>query len=94
MEYRKLPHGGEEISVLGLGTSALCSAGEEEIAKTLDLAIESGINGLDIAHYIERAEALSPDMPMIIEHLTGDAAYREAVARVQGIARAAGVAIR
>ena len=27
MEYRKLPHGGEEISVLGLGTSALCSAG-------------------------------------------------------------------
>ena len=33
MEYRKLPHGGEEISVLGLGTSALCSAGEEEIAK-------------------------------------------------------------
>lgn len=53
-----------------------------------------GLGGLDIAHYIERAEALSPDTPMIIEHLTGDAAYREAVARVQGIARAAGVAIR
>ena len=49
MEYRKLPHGGEEISVLGLGTSALCSAGEEEIAKTLDLAIESGINHMDLA---------------------------------------------
>ena len=53
-----------------------------------------GLGGLDIAHYIERAEALSPDTPMIIEHLTGDAAYREAVARVQGIARAAGVALR
>ena len=49
MEYRKLPHGGEEISVLGLGTSALCSAGEEEITKTLDLAIESGINHMDLA---------------------------------------------
>ena len=53
-----------------------------------------GLGELDIAHYIERAEALSPETPMIIEHLSGDAAYRDAVVRVQDIARGAGVEIR
>ena len=53
-----------------------------------------GLGELDIAHYIERAEALSREMPMIIEHLSGDAAYRDAVVRVQDIARGAGVEIR
>ena len=53
-----------------------------------------GLGELDVAHYIERAEALSPDMPMVIEHLSGDQAYRDAVARVQNIARGAGVEIK
>ncbi len=53
-----------------------------------------GLGELDIAHYIERAEDLSPETPMIIEHLSGDQAYRDAVQRVQGIAQRAGVAIR
>ncbi len=53
-----------------------------------------GLGNLDIAHYIRRAEALSPDLPMIIEHLTGDQAYLEAVARVKGIAADAGVALK
>ena len=53
-----------------------------------------GLGGLDIGRYIERAEALSPDMSMIIEHLRSDEEYRAAIARVQDIARAAGVAIR
>ena len=53
-----------------------------------------GLGELDVAHYIKRAEALSPDMPMVIEHLSGDQAYRDAVARVQDIARGAGVEIK
>ena len=53
-----------------------------------------GLGGLDIGRYIERAEALSPDMTMIIEHLRSDEEYRAAIARVQDIARASGVAIR
>jgi sugar phosphate isomerase/epimerase len=53
-----------------------------------------GLGDLDIAHYIRRADALSPDMPMIIEHLTGDQAYIEAVGRVKEIAAGAGAALK
>lgn len=41
-----------------------------------------GLGGLDIAHYIARAEAVNPEMPMIIEHLKTDEEYRRAIDRV------------
>lgn len=49
MEYRKLPHGDEKISVLGLGTSSIGESSEEEIIKTIQLALDSGINYIDLA---------------------------------------------
>ena len=49
MEYRTLPHGGEKISVLGLGTSSIQAADEKEIEETLRLAVENGINYFDMA---------------------------------------------
>ncbi len=49
MEYRKLPHGGEPISVLGLGTSSIGMAGEKEIEATMTMALENGINYFDMA---------------------------------------------
>ncbi len=49
MEYRKLPHGEERISILGIGTSTLGQAGEKEIAATMELALEKGINYFDLA---------------------------------------------
>lgn len=49
MEYRKLPHGEEEISVLGIGTSAIGEASEEEIIEIIDEAIKAGINYIDLA---------------------------------------------
>lgn len=49
MEYRKLPHGEEQISVIGLGTSSIGMAGEKEIEATMALAIENGINYFDMA---------------------------------------------
>ena len=49
MEYRKLPHGEEQISVLGLGTSSIGMAGEKEIAATVELALERGVNFFDMA---------------------------------------------
>lgn len=49
MEYRKLPHGGEKISILGLGTSSIQAAGEREIEETISLAVEKGINFFDMA---------------------------------------------
>lgn len=49
MEYRKLPHGKEMISVLGLGTSSIGEASENEIIETIRYAIKSGINYFDLA---------------------------------------------
>ena len=40
MEYRKLPHGEEQISILGLGSSSIGMAGEKEIQATVELALE------------------------------------------------------
>ncbi len=49
MEYRKLPHGNEQISVLGLGTSAIGMAGDAEMEATMAMALENGINYFDMA---------------------------------------------
>lgn len=48
MEYRKLPHGNEKISVLGLGTGSLVEVSEEEIEQIIRCAIEKGINFFDL----------------------------------------------
>ena len=49
MQYRTLPHGGEKISILGLGTSSIQEASEKEIEETIALAVEEGINYFDMA---------------------------------------------
>lgn len=49
MEYRKLPHGEEKISVLGFGTSSIGMAGEREIEAAMTMALENGINYFDMA---------------------------------------------
>ena len=49
MEYRKLPHGEEQISVIGFGTSSIGAAGDAELEATLELALEQGINYFDLA---------------------------------------------
>lgn len=47
MDYRELPHGGEKISVIGLGMGSIHNANEAEIINTLDTAIDAGVNYLD-----------------------------------------------
>ena len=49
MEYRVLPHGGERISVLGMGASVIGERPEEEIIRTVRAAVESGVNYFDLA---------------------------------------------
>ena len=49
MKYRKLPHGTEQISILGIGTSSIQAAGEREIEETVSFAVENGINYFDMA---------------------------------------------
>ena len=49
MQYRRLPHGEEQISVLGLGTSSVGMAGEREAEAVMAMAMEAGINYFDMA---------------------------------------------
>ena len=49
MEYRINRRTGDRISVLGLGSSSIASAGEAEGIETLRLALENGINYYDLA---------------------------------------------
>lgn len=47
MEYRILPHGGDKVSVIGLGAGSLHEGSPEEIERTVEAAIEAGINHFD-----------------------------------------------
>lgn len=44
MEYGALPHGGEKISVIGLGMGSIHLSSGAEIENTVNRAIEMGIN--------------------------------------------------
>lgn len=48
MEYRKLPHGDEKISALGLGMGGIQNSSDSEIEAVVRKAIESGINFFDL----------------------------------------------
>lgn len=49
MEYRKLPHGSELISVIGMGSSVVGEQSEEGIIQTVRSALDAGINYFDMA---------------------------------------------
>ena len=49
MEYRKLPKGNEEISIIGLGNSSMGASGEKETEAAIALALEQGVNYFDMA---------------------------------------------
>lgn len=48
MVYRKLPHGDEMISVIGLGMGYIHEGGDDEVEKTVRLAIKKGVNYFDM----------------------------------------------
>ena len=49
MQYRTLPHGGEKIGVIGLGTSVVGEVSEKNVTETVDFALAQGINYIDLA---------------------------------------------
>ena len=49
MEYRKLPHGGESISVIGMGSSVVGAQPEDKIIETVRYALDHGVNDFDMA---------------------------------------------
>ena len=48
MLYRKLPHGDEQISIIGLGMGSIHEGSEDEIEKTVLMAMDHGINYFDM----------------------------------------------
>ena len=55
MQYRKLPHGTEQISVIGMGMGSIHQDNsEEQIEQVVRLAMENGINYFDMAAPDER----------------------------------------
>lgn len=49
MKYRILPHGGEKISVIGMGASVIGAKSEAEVIETVCAAVENGVNFFDMA---------------------------------------------
>ena len=49
MQYRILPHGGEKISAIGMGSSVIGARPESEIIATVRGAFELGVNFFDMA---------------------------------------------
>ena len=49
MRYRKLPHGTEEISIIGMGTSVVGEKSVENVVETVEFALDHGINYFDMA---------------------------------------------
>lgn len=49
MQYRTLPHGGEKISVIGMGSSVVGAQSEKNIIKTVEYALDHGVNYFDMA---------------------------------------------
>lgn len=48
MEYRTLPHGGEKISIIGLGSGSIAGS-EQEMTDVINTAIQNGVNYFDMA---------------------------------------------
>lgn len=61
MEYRFLPHGGDKISVIGLGSGSITGT-EQEIVDIINTAIEKGINYFDMAPSVQ-SERRGKDPP-------------------------------
>ena len=49
MIYRTLPHGGEQISIIGMGTSVVGEVSAGNVTETVCCALDNGINYFDLA---------------------------------------------
>ena len=82
MEYRKLPHGGEQIGVLGIGTGGLMTCSDTEIEQVVRCAIEHGINFFDLCAggqnvYAPFGKAITGQREKVMFQLHFGAVYNE-----------------
>ena len=69
MQYRTLPHGGESISVVGMGAGGLHNSSASEVERIVDEAIDAGVNLFDFIP--SKAEPLEPMARAIARHRAG-----------------------
>ncbi len=58
MQYRALPHGGEKLSVIGVGAGSLHNSDPKGIERVAEQAIDAGVNVFDFIP--SKAEVLEP----------------------------------
>ena len=87
MEYRKLPHGDEQISIIGLGNSSLGALGEAEAEKTVAMAVENGINYFDM---VGGDATLSPLMAGLFPAAGTKCSFRFILVRITAAGNMAG----
>ena len=66
MQYRTLPHGGEKISVIGMGGGSLHNSSAADIERTVEEAIDAGVNLFDFIP--SKATPLEPMARAISRH--------------------------
>ena len=49
MQYRTLPHGGEQIGIIGMGSAVVGQQKEKDIIETVRTAVQLGVNYFDLA---------------------------------------------
>lgn len=81
MEYRILPHGGEKISIIGLGSGSI-GGNRKEIVEIIDTAIKNGINFFDMAPSVQEpfyayAEAFAGRRDQVITQMHFGAIYKK-----------------
>ena len=82
MEYRKLPHGGEQIGVLGLGMGGIQNCSDTEIEQIIRTAIKHGINFFDLCAggqnvYAPFGKAIAGQREKVVFQLHFGAVYNE-----------------
>ena len=66
MQYRTLPHGGERISVIGMGAGSLHNSSASDVERIVEAAIEAGVNLFDFIP--SKADPLEPMARAIARH--------------------------
>lgn len=66
MLYRTLPHGGERISIVGMGAGGLHNSSPKEVERITERAIDAGVNLFDFIP--SKAEPLEPMGRAIARH--------------------------
>ncbi|WP_459202206.1 aldo/keto reductase [Methanococcus sp. CF] len=66
MEYRKLPHGGEKVSTIGIGSGSLKETTPQDIKDIVSYGMEQGVNLIDTVMY--DTSAVGPIAEAMKEH--------------------------